>query len=145
MPVWHLRAGRFLLSIAFAICWSPCVLAHDYYVSTDGDDANPGTIDQPFRTIQKAASIIAAGDTTYIRAGTYRETVTPVRSGTPTAPITFQPYNGESVTISGADMIPASSWTIFSGSIWQAPVSWDLGEGNNQIFLDGKMLIEARW
>ena len=29
--------------------------ATDYYVATNGDDSNPGTINEPFRTIQKAA------------------------------------------------------------------------------------------
>jgi hypothetical protein len=81
----------------------------------------------------------------YVRAGVYRETVTPVRSGTQAAPITFQPYNGESVTISGADAIPAGSWSNSSGSIYKAPVLWNLGEGNNQVFLDGQMMNEARW
>ena len=109
MPGWHCCASRFLLCIALAVWWSPCALAHDYYVSTDGSDANPGTIDQPFLTIQKAASAMVAGDATYVRAGTYRETITPGRSGTSMAPITFQPYNGESVTVNGADLIPASS------------------------------------
>ena len=41
-----------------------------YYVTPDGDDANPGTESQPWRTIQKAADTLVAGDTVYIRAGT---------------------------------------------------------------------------
>src|SRR5690242_15486931 len=57
--------------------------------------------------------------TTYVQAGTYRETVTPARSGTATSSITFLPYGGESVTISGADVLPASSWTVSSGQIYQ--------------------------
>jgi uncharacterized protein (TIGR03437 family) len=128
-----------------AVLFYSNAFARNYYVATNGSDGNPGTLDQPFQTIQKAASVVVAGDTVYVRAGTYRETVTPARSGTQMAPITFQPYNGESVTISGADLIPESSWTSSRGNIWQAQVSWDLGEGNNQIFLDGKMMIEARW
>ena len=107
MPRWLVCAKRFLLSIPFALSWSPCALAHDYYVSPTGNDINAGTIEQPFRTIQRAASLMVAGDTAYVRAGTYRETVMPARSGTATAPITFLPYNGESVTVSGADVIPA--------------------------------------
>src|ERR1039457_21848 len=121
------------------------VLAADYYVSPSGSDSAPGTMAQPFQTIQKAASIMVAGDTAYIRAGVYRETVTPANSGTPSAPITYLPYNGESVTVSGADVIPASSWTLSSGNIYKAPMSWDLGNGANQVFLDGQMMIEAQW
>src|SRR5208283_2602272 len=101
-------------------------LAADYYVSPSGSDSFPGTLSQPFLTIQKAASVMEAGDTAFIRAGTYRETVIPKNSGTQNAPITFMPYNGESVTVSGADAIPASSWTLSSGNIYKAPMSWDL-------------------
>jgi hypothetical protein len=54
------------------------------------------------------------------------------------------PYNGESVTISGADVV--TGWSVYSGSIYKAPpTSWDLGSGNNQLFVDGQMMIEARW
>jgi hypothetical protein len=135
----------FALATVAVLLLNSRAMARNYYVATNGADGNLGTLDQPFQTIQKAASVVVAGDTVHVREGTYRETVTPARSGTQMAPITFQPYNGESVTISGADLIPASAWTLSGGSIWQATVSWDLGEGNNQVFLDGKMMIEARW
>jgi uncharacterized protein (TIGR03437 family) len=141
-----LSAGS-LLGIAWLVGLpgpSPA-LAADYYVSPSGSDSFPGTLSQPFLTIQKAASVMEAGDTAFIRAGTYRETVTPKNSGTQNAPITFMPYNGESVTVSGADVIPASSWTLSSGNIYRAPMSWDLGNGANQVFLDGQMMIEAQW
>jgi hypothetical protein len=62
------------------------VYATDYYVAPTGSDSGPGTLVQPFQTIQKAASVMVAGDTAFIRAGTYRETVTPVKSGMMTAP-----------------------------------------------------------
>jgi len=127
----------------------PLAQAHDYYVSPNGSDSAVGTLDQPFQTIQKAASVMVAGDTAYIRAGVYRETVIPKNSGTEHSPITYMPYNGESVTVSGADVIPAGSWTLSSGNIYRAPMSWDLGAGAgtgmNQVFLDGQMMIEARW
>ncbi len=119
--------------------------AADYYVSPSGSDNAPGTLSQPFQTIQKAATIMVAGDIAHIRAGVYRETVTPANSGTQYAPITYMPYNGESVTVSGADVIPANSWTLSSGKIYKAPMSWDLGNGANQIFLDGQMMTEAQW
>jgi MYXO-CTERM domain-containing protein len=54
--------------------------AADYYVATDGSDSNPGTMDMPFATLQKGASVAAAGDTVYIRGGTYKIT-TPANSG----------------------------------------------------------------
>ena len=102
--------------------------ARSYYVSTTGSDAGPGTFDQPFQTIQKAATVMIPGDTTFIRAGVYREAVIPKNSGTPNAAITFMPFNGESVTVSGADVVPASSWTLSSGNIYKAPISWDMAQ-----------------
>jgi hypothetical protein len=46
-----------------------------YYVATYGDDDNPGTFLEPFATIGKAASVMAAGDTCYIHGGTYHEEI----------------------------------------------------------------------
>jgi hypothetical protein len=89
--------------------------------------------------------VMVAGDTGFVRAGTYREVITPARSGNATQPITFRPYNDETVTISGADVIPSGAWTLTNGNVYQTPMSWDLGEGANQVFLDGQMIIEARW
>src|SRR4030042_2020171 len=47
-----------------------------YYVSTSGSDSNPGTLSQPWKTIQKAANTVTQGDTVNIRGGTYREKIT---------------------------------------------------------------------
>ena len=119
-------------------------LLSTYYVSAlAGADANPGTIDAPLATIQRAASVAQPGDVVVIRGGVYRETVRPANSGTPGAPITFKAFEGETVTVSGAD--PVTGWTAPSGSIFQAPQPWDLGEAFNQVFVDGQMMIEARW
>jgi len=54
--------------------------AADYYVSPAGDDTDPGTLASPFKTIQRAADAMRAGDTCYIREGTYREAVTVAQS-----------------------------------------------------------------
>jgi hypothetical protein len=49
-------------------------LSKIYYVATTGNDANTGTISSPFLTIQRAQTSAAAGDTVYIRGGTYAMT-----------------------------------------------------------------------
>jgi len=116
----------------------------EYYVATDGNDNNPGTIEQPFRTVQKAADIAQPGDTIYIRTGTYRETIIPASSGNSFAPITFKAYPGEKAVISGADIID-TPWSLDKGFIYKTTMAWDMGKGNNQIFVDGEALIEARW
>jgi len=73
-----------------------------YYVAPGGQDSNPGTVSQPWRTIQRAADTLAAGDTVYIRAGTYLERVVPQYSGSAGSYITFAAYPGETVTINGS-------------------------------------------
>ena len=81
-----------------------------YYVAPNGDDANPGTEAQPWRTIQKAADTLVAGDTVYVRAGTYAERVVPRNSGAEDSAITYTAYPGETVTIDGTD-VDAPEWT----------------------------------
>jgi len=83
------------------------------------------------------------GDTVDILAGTYRETVTVHNSGTSSAPITFQAYNNESVTIDGANLV--TGWTAAGGKTWAASMPQNLGTGKNQVFVDGQMMNEARW
>src|SRR5439155_22404526 len=41
------------------------------YVDPAGDDANPGTSSQPFRTLQAAAGVGNPGDVVIVRNGTY--------------------------------------------------------------------------
>jgi hypothetical protein len=45
--------------------------AGEYYVATDGNDANAGTIDKPFATVQRAQLAAEPGDIVYLRGGTY--------------------------------------------------------------------------
>ncbi|HWE03253.1 MAG TPA: right-handed parallel beta-helix repeat-containing protein [Tepidisphaeraceae bacterium] len=124
---------------------SRVMLSRTWFVAPNGNDKNAGTISQPFLTIQHAAGLAEPGDTVYLRAGTYRETVTPAHSGTASAPITYSAYDNEVVTIDGADLL--SGWTKNAGSssIYSTPQSWDLGEGNNEVFVDGVAMNEAEW
>jgi chitodextrinase len=112
----------------------------DYYVSTTGSDASDGSLANPFLTIQKASDVAVAGDIVYVLAGTYREMVDLKADG-----VTYQPYNGESVTINGADLL--TDWTLTSGSTYQTTMNWnvDVTWGSNQLFSDGKMIELARW
>lgn len=114
-----------------------------YYVSTTGNDiTGTGTQSKPWKTIQKAADTMTAGDTCIIRGGTYRETVTLKTSGTSANPINFKAYTGETVTVSGAD--PVTGWVNYSGSIYYAAMTGSLGT-KNQIFVNKQMQSEARW
>ena len=125
------------------------LLSTTWYVATTGSNSNAGTsLSAPFQTIQQAASVAQAGDTVYICAGTYHETVTPANSGTAGASITYEPYNGGSVVVDGAD--PVTGWTLYnsgaSGPIYQATMNWSYNNGDgDQVFVDGQMMNYARW
>lgn len=79
-----------------------------YYVSPSGSDSNPGTLSSPWKTIGKAAYYAKAGDTVYLRGGTYSEVVSIANSGTSSSPITFTAYPSETPILDGKGSIPGS-------------------------------------
>jgi hypothetical protein len=84
------------------------------YVSTSGLDTNQGTLASPWKTIQHAANSAAAGDTIYIRGGTYKESVTVNVSGSAAGGyITFQSYSGETAIVDGTGLtVPGQTGLI---------------------------------
>jgi parallel beta-helix repeat protein len=101
--------------------------AATYYVATNGSDANPfGTLQQPFRTIVKGISVLKPGDTTFVREGTYKESIDTFRTIFPSgtswnSAVTLAAYPGEKVTLVGTIgfNVPAS-YIIVSGLIIDA-------------------------
>lgn len=83
----------------------PRLLLSTYFIATNGSDSNAGSLASPLASLGKALSLVKAGDTVMIRGGTYNGnsngwgSLTPTVSGTASAPITVQNYNGEKVTI----------------------------------------------
>ena len=53
----------------------------EYYVSTTGNDENPGTLTSPWRTIQKAVTTVTPGCIVNIMGGTYYEEIKVTVSG----------------------------------------------------------------
>ena len=137
----------FLAVTAILGAFAGAVQATTYFVDPGGSDSNPGSIAAPFQTIQRAANAALAGDVVEIRAGTYRETVVPPNSGAAGAPITFRAYNGESVTVNGADVV--NGWTAYAGNVYAAPLAGAFFTSavnqSDQVFVDGQMLNLARW
>ena len=125
----------------FLILVSVNVHATDYYVSTKGNDTNKGTLENPFRTIQKATKMMSAGDICYVRAGNYHETVAINElHGTAKRPIIFKPYNNENVVLDGTELIN-TTWTKHKGNIYKATLKKDIW----QLFVDNKSITSARW
>jgi hypothetical protein len=81
----------------------------DYFVRKSGLDTNDGlTAGAAFLTIDKAANTVAAGDTVYVGAGTYRELVTMDTAGTSGNQITYiGDIDGENTGDAGLVIISA--------------------------------------
>ncbi len=112
-----------------------CAPAEDVFTSAGGqtywvdqqsslaDDQNPGTRDRPWRTINRASTLLRPGDAVIIRAGIYHESITPRTGGSgPDRRITYAAYPGEEVIVSGADITQPESWTR-EGNAWRR--LWD--------------------
>ncbi len=111
------RIFSFCLVIIFLLSCST-IYAAEYHVATNGSDSNPGTSTRPFKTIQKAASVMVAGDTCLIRGGTYRERIVPRAGGTSDSRgIVYKAYPGETPVIKGSERI--TSWIRDNGHIWK--------------------------
>ncbi|QDU97483.1 right-handed parallel beta-helix repeat-containing protein [Lignipirellula cremea] len=73
-----------------------------YFVDAQrGDDAHPGTQEEPWQSIAHAVRRLAPGDTLYLRGGIYYEQVILPKSGLPDQPITLSSYPGELAVIDG--------------------------------------------
>jgi len=87
--------------------------AATYYLdAVNGEDSNPGTQSQPWKTVAYAlgdTSPVAAGDTVYLRGGTYREQVEVKKYGNENNWITVKSYPGEMAVLDGTE--PVTGWT----------------------------------
>ena len=113
----------------------------EYFVSIDGDDNSPGTLQKPWKHVRKALTILTPGDICTIRGGQYSEEVliNGLR-GTQEKPIVFRSYPGETVTFDGTIPI-TSNWEKYKEDIYVTTLDKDIW----QLFVDDEMQINARW
>lgn len=100
----------------------PCILnAASYYVDQKhpaASDRNPGTLELPWKTINKANQVLLPGDIVFIKAGNYTSFISPVNSGTPEASVTYRNFNNDKVIISDttyAILLDRKSYITISG------------------------------
>ncbi|MBN2610424.1 MAG: carbohydrate-binding protein [Bacteroidales bacterium] len=99
------------------------LLGASYYVATNGSDSNSGTsASSPFKTLQKAVSVVSAGDYIYLRGGTHVMTTPSVvitKSGTSSANIRVFAYSGETPVLRFDDTENSSSrGIVMEGDYW---------------------------
>ena len=115
--------GKFVLNFCLLALAAAAPGATTYYASPTGNDNNAGTsTNSPFKTLGHAATHLAAGDTLYMRGGTYPSAgvITVSCNGTPSARIKILPYPG--------DPIPVIDWSFYSSNdyIWLSGSNVDL-------------------
>lgn len=99
------------------------VTAREIYVSSDGHDANEGTIDKPLKTLEQAKraaaqlSQVADSDIkVIIREGTYNVgdglIFNKEDSGKKDSKIIFMPYEGEKVKLTNSNHLPSDKFTL---------------------------------
>jgi hypothetical protein len=133
-----MKSIRFCIFMAliFNIVGAVSVYSAQYYVDAShpmASDTNSGTEISPWPTIQKAANTVMAGDTCYVKAGTYNERVTPSNSGTRGNLITFAAYQNETVIVRGFNLTSRNYIRVIGFEITHA------GSGYNYdgVFLAG--------
>jgi hypothetical protein len=112
-----------MLWILFAACPAYC---STYFVDPNGSDSNSGDINHPFKTITKGETVAVAGDTIYVRGGTYTYsgsstaiTLHSKSGSSPTNRCSLIGYNGERPLLDFSAMTGTSADGLkISGSYW---------------------------
>jgi len=149
------------LSVLGAVMWLVSILAwlqagtasaqQQFYVSPTGIDSNPGTLTEPWKTLEKARDHVRTinaemeGDiTVHLRGGVYylkrTLTFTPADSGRNGYRVIYRNYPGETPWISGG--VPVTGWTRHRGNIWEAKL--DRATKLRQLFVDTSRALTAR-
>ncbi|MFC1713994.1 right-handed parallel beta-helix repeat-containing protein [Candidatus Poribacteria bacterium] len=134
-------------------------MASTFYVSPQGNDTNPGSMEEPFATIARARDAIremkakqplSQPVTVMLRGGRYFLDDTLVfnqeDSGSEECPITYTAYPDEIPVISGGRKI-TGPWKPYQGEIMVCSIS-EVGEGKwnfRQLFVNGDRQNRARF
>ena len=99
-----------------------------FYISPSGSDQKPGTLAEPWKTLQKAFDTAMAGQTVCLRGGIYPQYVEASagfnqvehHSGVPQKPIIFENYPNEIAVVQGSTKI-YGSYISFRGTPNNSP------------------------
>jgi hypothetical protein len=133
--------------VAFATGFT--ALAKDLYVDQKhaaAADTNAGTEAAPFKTILAAANAANAGDTVWIKAGTYEDGGRLTKSGTLAYPITISAWKDDRVRIGSTprDLPPADQWKpVPNSKSWAVQLPEEPAE-DLIVILDGKPIVTQR-
>ncbi|CAG4993234.1 hypothetical protein DYBT9275_01130 [Dyadobacter sp. CECT 9275] len=121
----------------------------DLYVARTGNDKNPGSKTRPFATIAKAqlaARKIKGPVTILVREGIYyldKPVIFTAEDSRPAgAPVTYKPYPGEKVVISGGAALNLR-WETYEGDIKKAVIANDIQF--DQLYINNEQQRMARY
>ena len=138
-----------ILVTLFAIVISVHSIATNYYVATYGSDANSGTsVNTPLLTVAAAINKVVAGDTIFVRSGTYVPvtTIKIKKSGTVAKHIVLTVYKPDMVSAYSRPVLDFSGMAVSSsnyGIRMSSSYYWDIyglvikGAGDNGMLMDG--------
>ncbi len=149
---------RRMMVVAALTCSLPALARLDLFVSPGGSDTGPGTLAQPFTTVERARDAVrerrAAGQltgpvTVSLRGGLYA-LPQPLKleaqdSGTAEAPVTFRAYQGEKPVLSGGHTV--TGFVPGEGQILKADLAAQglKGVAFKQLFMGGRRMVLARY
>lgn len=84
---------RKLLPFLFWLALPLVSVADTFYVDLTGNNSNPGTSAQPWRTVAYAVTRVSPGDTVMVGDGVYKKKIIITRSGTPDRYIVLKAIN----------------------------------------------------
>jgi hypothetical protein len=147
----------FLVPLCFLLFALLPVSAASYYVSTTGNDANPGTIDQPWKTITRVnTASFSPGDKILFKKGetwATNATLTIKSSGKSGNPIIFDAYGtgpAPRIINSAANSVGiyADNVTFQNFYVFSDPITGGNGitaEGGHDIAIQNCEVAGARW
>ena len=132
---------RALVCIYVMLVTNVMLFGKEYYVALNGNDSNPGSLEQPFASIQHAVTLLKAGDVCYVRGGRYHEAIQiDDLNGREGQPITIRSYENEKVILDGS--VPINTkWIRHKGQIFKTTLDQDIW----QLFVNDETMISARW
>ncbi|KAK1178323.1 right-handed parallel beta-helix repeat-containing protein [Streptomyces sp. NBS 14/10] len=95
-------------------------VASTVYVSSQGDDGASGSLESPYRTLEKAFSVAKAGTVIEVRGGTYypARTLRSSVDGTARDRVELRPYRAEQVRVDGSRLSTGSSLLSLRADFW---------------------------
>lgn len=129
------------LVILFNTMSSVVSMAQNIYVAPDGNDINPGTVTQPLFNLASAITKARAGDTIFVRGGTfaYNSTISISKSGTADTRFYIFAYGNERPVLDFSSQGVGSSnrGMRLTGSYWYIKGLDIKGAGDNGMEISG--------